>query len=222
VTWKERMVSLKGVWGIALLAVLVMGGIYSGIFTPTEAGAAGAAGALLIGVALRRLSRRNLWQALLDTGRTTGMVFIIIVGILIFVRFLAITRVPYDIGEFLAGLPVPAVVILIGMLLLYLVLGAFMDAIGMLLLTLPVVFPTAMALGFDPIWFGILVVIMCEIGLLTPPVGLNIYVVKGLAPHIPLEDMFRGVIPFVLTMFVVIALLVIFPQIVLFLPNLMK
>jgi tripartite ATP-independent transporter DctM subunit len=222
VTWRERMVSLKGVWGVVFLAGLVMGGIYSGIFTPTEAGAAGAAGALIIGVALRRLSRGNLGQALLDTGRTTGMVFIIIVGILIFVRFLAITRVPYDIGEFLAGLPVPPVVILIGILLLYLVLGAFMDAIGMLLLTLPIIFPLSQSLGFDPIWFGILVVIMCEIGLLTPPVGLNIYVVKGVAPHIPLEDMFRGVIPFVLTMFVVIALLVAFPQIVLFLPNTMR
>jgi tripartite ATP-independent transporter DctM subunit len=222
VTWKERVASLKGVWGVVFLAGLVMGGIYSGIFTPTEAGAAGAAGALLIGVALRRLSRVNLGQALLDTGRTTGMVFIIIVGILIFVRFLAITRVPYDIGEFLAGLPVSPLVILIGILALYLVLGAFMDAIGMLLLTLPIIFPLSQALGFDPIWFGILVVIMCEIGLLTPPVGLNIYVVKGVAPHIPLEDMFRGVIPFVLTMFVVIALLIIFPQIALILPDTMR
>ncbi|MEE9202596.1 MAG: TRAP transporter large permease subunit, partial [Dehalococcoidia bacterium] len=119
-------------------------------------------------------------------------------------------------------LPVSPLVILVGILLLYLVLGAFMDAIGMLLLTLPIIFPLSQSLGFDPIWFGILVVIMCEIGLLTPPVGLNIYVVKGVAPHIPLEDMFRGVIPFVLTMFVVIALLVAFPQIVLILPNTMR
>jgi tripartite ATP-independent transporter DctM subunit len=222
VTWKERLVSLKGVWGIVVLAALVMGGIYTGVFTPTEAGAAGAAGALLIGVTLRRLSRGNLGHALLDTGRTTGMVFIIIVGILIFVRFLAITRVPYDIGTFLADLPVPPVVILIGMLALYLVLGAFMDAIGMLLLTLPILYPASQALGFDPTWFGIMVVIMCEIGLLTPPVGLNIYVVKGVAPHIPLEDMFRSVTPFVLTMFVVIALLIIFPQIVLILPDTMR
>ncbi|MEE9202821.1 MAG: TRAP transporter large permease subunit, partial [Dehalococcoidia bacterium] len=117
VTWKQRLVSLKGVWGVIFLAGLVMGGIYSGIFTPTEAGAAGAAGALLIGVALRRLSRGNLGQALLDTGRTTGMVFIIIVGILIFVRFLAYTRVPYDRGEFLAALPVSPLVILVGILL---------------------------------------------------------------------------------------------------------
>lgn len=222
VTWKERFISLKGVWGIALLAIIVMGGIYTGVFTPTEAGAAGALGALIIGLATRRMGRSSMWQALVETGRTTSMVFIIIVGILIFVRFLALTRVPYEISEFLGGLPVPPLLILIGILLLYLVLGMFMDAIGMLLLTLPVVFPISLALGFNPIWFGIIVVIMCEVGLITPPVGLNVYVVRGIATHIPLTDMFRGVIPFVITMLVVVALLIAFPQIVLFLPNLMK
>lgn len=219
VTWRERIIGLKAAWATGLVALLVMGGIYSGIFTPTEAGAAGAAVLLVIGLARRRLGWHSLKESLLQAGRTTCSIFIIVVGVLILSQFLAITRVSYQAGAFLAGLPIPPVLILVCMLVLYLFLGMFMESVAMMVLTLPILFPASQALGFDPTWFGILVVLMCEIGLLTPPVGLNCFIVQAAAPHVPLNEIFRGVFPFLITMFVLIALLITFPQIVLFLPN---
>ncbi len=222
VTWTQRLVSLKGAWGISLVAILVLGGIYTGIFTPTEAGSIGAVGTLIIALAKRRLTRKNLWESLTDTGRSVCMIFIVVSGMLIFTRLMAITRVTYTVSEIVTGLPAHPLVILAVILSIYLVLGCFLDSWGMLVLTLPIIFPASQALGFDPIWFGIIVVIMVEVGLLTPPVGMNIFMVRGAAPHLRTEDIFRGALPFFLSMILVIVLLIAFPQIVLFLPNLMR
>ncbi len=221
VTWKQRWMSLKGLWGIGILAVIIMGGIYSGITTPNEAGALGAGGALLLVILRRRFSWSMLMKTLEETAVSTGMVFIIIVGAMVFVRFLALTGLPNAIADFLITLPIHPLVILVAILVLYLALGAVIETIGMLLLTLPIVFPAMGALGFDPIWFGILVVIMCEIGMLTPPVGLTLYVVKSLSPpQITLRNVFVGCVPFYsMIMLVVIPLLIIFPNLVLYIPN---
>ena len=221
VSWKERFFALKGTWGVLTLIFLIIGGIYSGIFTPTEAGGAGAFGAFLMALTMRRLSLARLKESLLETGRTTIMIFSIIVGVLIFVRFLALTGLPLAFAEFILSLPLPRTVILLLILSVYIFLGMFLDAIGMLMLTLPIVFPAVVALGYDPIWFGIIVVKMCEICLITPPVGLNCYVVRSVAPDIPLEDIFRGILPFLALDILTVALFIVFPQIVTFLPSTM-
>ena len=218
VSWKEKLKALKGTWGVLVLIVLIIGGIYSGIFTPTEAGGAGAFSAFLMALAMRRLSLARLKESLLETGRTTIMIFSIIVGVLIFVRFLALTGLPSSFAEFVIALPIPKLLIILLLMSLYVFLGMFLDAIGMMMLTLPIIFPAVMALGYDPIWFGIIIVKMCEICLITPPVGLNVYIVRSVAPDIPLEEIFRGIIPFVAMDVLTVALFIAFPQIITFLP----
>jgi len=219
--WKSRVISLKNTWGIVAILTLMLGGIYTGIFTPTEAGGAGAAGVLLIGILTRRLNFKKFKMALMETGRATVMIFAIIVGILIFVRFLALTGLPAAFSEMVVALPVPRIFILGGILGLFVFLGMFLDLIGMMLLALPIVFPPIVALGYDPIWFGVIVVKMGEICLITPPVGLNVYVVNSVAPDIPSQTIFKGIIPFLLMDFLTLAVLIAFPQIVTFLPSLM-
>jgi tripartite ATP-independent transporter DctM subunit len=218
-SWKERFVSLRRTWGVLLLIFLVIGGIYSGIFTPTEAGGAAAFSAFLMALFMRRLTIERLKESLLETGRTTIMIFSIIVGVLIFVRFLALTGLPSSFAEFILGLQVPRLLILLMILSVYIFLGMFLDAIGMLMLTLPIIFPAVVSLGYDPIWFGIIAVKMCEICLITPPVGLNCYIVRSVAPDIPLEEIFRGIIPFVAMDILTVALFIVFPQIITFLPS---
>jgi tripartite ATP-independent transporter DctM subunit len=218
-TWNEKLRSLKGTWGVLLLIVLIIGGIYSGVFTPTEAGGAGAFSAFLMALAMRRLTLARLKESLLETGRTTIMIFSIIVGVLIFVRFLALTGLPSSFADFIIALPLPRLLIILLLMSLYVFLGMFLDAIGMMMLTLPIIFPAVMALGYDPIWFGIIIVKMCEICLITPPVGLNVYIVRSVAPDIPLEEIFRGIIPFVVMDVLTVALFITFPQIITFLPN---
>jgi tripartite ATP-independent transporter DctM subunit len=217
-SWKERIYSLKGTWGVLLLIVLVIGGIYSGVFTPTEAGGAGAFSAFIMALAMRRLTLARLKESLLETGRTTIMIFSIIVGVLIFVRFLALTGLPSSFADFIIALPIPRLLIILLLMSLYVFLGMFLDAIGMMMLTLPIIFPAVMALGYDPIWFGIIIVKMCEICLITPPVGLNVYIVRSVAPDIPLEEIFRGIVPFVAMDVLTVALFIAFPQIITFLP----
>jgi len=221
-SWRERLSSLKNTWGMVAILTLMLGGIYTGIFTPTEAGGAGAAGVFIIGFAARRLNLEKLKMALLDTGRATVMIFAIIVGILIFVRFLALTGLPAAFSDAVVALPVPRIVILSGILGLFVFLGMFLDLIGMMLLALPIVFPPIVALGYDPIWFGVIVVKMGEICLITPPVGLNVYVVNSVAPDIPSQTIFKGIIPFLSMDFLTLAVLIAFPQIVTFLPSLMS
>ncbi len=219
--WKIRLISLKSTWGIVAILALMLGGIYTGVFTPTEAGGAGAAGVFFIGLFTRRLDFKKFKAALMETGRATVMIFAIIVGILIFVRFLALTGLPAAFSEMVVALPVPRIFILGGILGLFVFLGMFLDLIGMMLLALPIVFPPIIALGYDPIWFGVIVVKMGEICLITPPVGLNVYVVNSVAPDIPSQTIFKGIIPFLCMDFLTLALLIAFPQIVTFLPSLM-
>jgi tripartite ATP-independent transporter DctM subunit len=215
----EALRSLRYVWGIGLLFILVIGGLYIGVFTPTEAGAAGAAGAFAIALFSMRLTWSNLFESLLETARSTVMIFLIIIGVLIFMRFLAISGVSRAFIEAVEGLSVPRWIILSGFLAFYVVLGMFMDAIGMLTLTLPLMFPIIVGLGYHPIWFGIIAVKMCEICLITPPIGLNVYMVHGVAPDIPLEEIFKGIIPFLAMDILTLVILVIFPQIALYLPS---
>lgn len=219
VPWKARLISLKGTWGVLILIVLIIGGIYSGVFTPTEAGAAGAFGAFVMALAMRKLSMAKFKESLLETGRTTIMIFSVIVGVLILVRFLALSGLPASFTRFVVELPLPPLAILLLILVIYFFLGMFLDAIGMMMLTLPMVFPAVVALRFDPIWFGIIIVKMCEICLITPPVGLNVYVVQSVAPDIPLEEIFRGILPFVAMDVLTVGVLIAIPEIVTFLPN---
>lgn len=219
ITWAERFKSVQGVWGIAVLITIVLGGIYTGFATPSEAAGIGALGAFVM--ALRRMRLGDLKLALLDTARTSAMIFAIIVGVLIFVRFLAFSGMPSTLANAIIGLDVNRYVILVAILGLYLVLGMFLDGIGMLLLTIPIVLPAVIGLGFNPIFFGVLVVRMIEIGLITPPVGLNVYVLKGVAPDISMGDIFRGCGWFVVVDIINVAILIAFPQIILFIPEAM-
>ena len=219
VSLKAKFIALKRTWGVLVLIVLIIGGIYSGVFTPTEAGGAGAFGAFLMALFMRRLTKERLKESLLETGRTTIMIFAIIVGVLIFVRFLALTGLPDTFTQFVLDLPIPPGLILVLILCIYVFLGMFLDAIGMMMLTLPMVFPAVTGLGYDPIWFGIIVVKMCEICLITPPVGLNCYIVRSVAPDIPLEEIFRGILPFLAMDILTVAVLIAFPQIITFLPS---
>jgi tripartite ATP-independent transporter DctM subunit len=219
VSWKKRFYALKGTWGVLLLIFLIIGGIYSGVFTPTEAGGAGAFSAFLMALFMRRLTLERLKESLLETGRTTIMIFSIIVGVLIFVRFLALTGLPATFSQFVLDLPLPRLIVILLIMSIYVFLGMFLDAIGMMMLTLPIVFPAVVALGYDPIWFGIIIVKMCEICLITPPVGLNCYIVRSVAPDIPLEEIFRGIIPFVAMDVLTVALFIAFPDIITFLPS---
>jgi tripartite ATP-independent transporter DctM subunit len=217
ITWTDRFVSLKGVWGMLVIILLVMGSMYTGLATPTEAAGIGAIGAMLM--ALPRINFRDFVGAMVETVRTTALIFAIIAGVLIFVHFLGFTGTPAAVANWIAHLDVPPMVVLIGILVLYLILGMFIDGIGMVLLTVPILLPTIKALGIDPIVFGILVVRMVEIGLMTPPVGLNVYVLKGVAKDVSMGDIFRGCGWFVAVDIVNIAILLAFPQIILIVPQ---
>lgn len=219
VPFREKMKSLAGVRGMVILIVLVMGSIYSGIATPTEAAGVGAAGAFLL--ALPRMKGLDFWNACLETARTTSLIFAIIAGVLIYVHFLGFTGMPAMVAEWIVSLDISPTVVLICILALYLVLGMFLDGIGMLLLTVPIILPTIKQLGIDPIVFGVLVVRMVEIGLITPPVGLNVYVLKGVARGVPMSDMFKGCGWFVLVDLINVAILIAFPSIILLIPSTM-
>ncbi len=219
---KDMLASLTGVWGMLALFLLVIGGLYMGVFTPTEAGAIGAFGAFIIVLARRRLTRASLIAALTDSLRTTCFALTILIGAMIFSVFLTVSGLPSAIAGWITGLGFSPLVILVIILLMYVPLGALMDSLPMILLTLPIVFPIIVSLGFDPIFFGVLLVVMGEMALITPPVGMNAYIVQGVAGDVPLDEVFRGLVPFVVVMAVGVALLVAFPQISLFLPNMMK
>jgi len=221
VNWGERARSLQGVWPLIGVIFVILGGIYFGWMTPTEAGACGAFIVFVMALARREMNWANLKDALYETSKLTVMIFTIIWGVMIFVRFLGFTGLPREFALWISGLPVDPLLILLLILAAYVILGMFMDAIGMLLLTLPVVFPAILALGYDPIWFGIILVKMVEICLITPPIGLNCFVVSGVRPEIPLEDIFRGVMPFFIADLLTVAVLIAFPDLVLFLPNTM-
>lgn len=222
ITAKEKLMALGNVWAVLLLFMLVIGGIYGGIFTPTEAGAVGAFGACLLMLMKGKLTRQNFAGALWETGQTTAMVFFIFIGATIFGYLLAVSQLPMQIAAGIAALPLNRYAILTGILFMFIVLGCIMDTLAIIMLVVPIVFPAILKLGFDPIWFGVLMVRISEIGLITPPVGLNVYVIQGVAKEVPLSTIFRGVVPFLIADFIAVSLLIAFPQISLFLPNLMK
>jgi len=218
---RERMVALARSGTLIGIIVLVIGGIYLGIFTETEAAAAGALLTMLYAMARGTLTRPEMVTALLDTMKTTALVFLILIGAFFFTPFLALTHIPADLSSLLTGLALPPLAILVLILLVYVVLGTFLEGFAMLVLTLPIVFPIVTALGYDPIWFGIIVVIVLEMGLIDPPVGINVFVVKGIAPDVPMGQIFAGIMPFWLAMIVCVAILIAFPQIAMILPNTM-
>jgi tripartite ATP-independent transporter DctM subunit len=221
-SWREKLTAIKDIWGVLILFLVVMGGIYGGILTPTEAAAAGAFSAFLIALLRRRVTRQNLSTAFMNTLTVTGFVFIIIIGAVLFGYFMAASGVSMALADFVSSLPVSPLGILIAILLLYLILGSLMDAFAMVLITMPILFPVILILGFDPIWFGVLVVIMMEMGMITPPIGMNVFVIKGIARDVPMYTIFQGALPFVFAMGICVAIIVAFPQIALFLPNVMK
>lgn len=220
-TFIEKLQALPKVSGVFAVVGVILGGIYLGWMTPTES--AGVATAIILAMALfKKIGLRDFHNGLLDTVRTTVMIFMVLWGVMIFVRFLAFTGLPGEVTELVINLDVPRWVVLIGIIVMYLLLGMILDGLGMMMLTLPVVFPAIVGLGYDPIWFGILLVKLIEIGVVTPPVGLNCYVVNGIRPDIPLQSVFRGVTPFLIGEIFIIAIIVLFPDLILLLPNMMN
>ncbi len=220
-TMWEKVKSLRGSWMVLVLFLLVIGGIYAGIFSPGEAAGIGAFGAFAIALIRRRLNWTKFKDSLSDALSTSAMIFLIMLGANIFGYFLAVTGLPQALADAMLGLEVSKYVILLIILIVYIVLGMFMDSMAMILITIPIFYPVAMQLGFDPIWFGIVVVVVCEIGLITPPVGMNLYVIKGISEDVAMSKVFRGATPFILTDFVFTAVLVAFPILATFLPSIM-
>jgi C4-dicarboxylate transporter DctM subunit len=220
--WKERIASLTGVIETFILFIIVMGGLFAGLFTPTEAAAIGAFGTLLIALIGRNLSWRGLIRSLDETTRVSCMIFVIVAGATVFGHFLAVTGIPANVGIWVSGLSLPPPVIIGLILLVYLVLGCLMDSLAMIMLTIPIFFPVVTTLGYDPIWFGVIIVLVTEMGVITPPVGINVYVVAGVARDVPLHIIFKGATHLLMALLVTAVLLILFPQIATYLPSLMK
>jgi C4-dicarboxylate transporter DctM subunit len=218
-TWAERRAALRDVWATLLLFAFVIGGLYGGLFTATEAAGAGAGGAFLIGLARGRLSRADIMRSLLETTRTTAAVFTVLIGALLFGYFLTVTQTPQKVTELLAGLGIGKYGVLALIMVMYLVLGCLMDALAMIILTVPIVFPVIKELGFDPIWFGVIIVMTVELGLIHPPVGMNIFVIKSVIEDVKMSTMFYGVMPFIITDLLRLIILIAFPIIALWLPS---
>jgi C4-dicarboxylate transporter DctM subunit len=217
--WPERLQALKEVWAPLLLFAFVIGGLYGGLFTATEAGGMGAGGAFIIGFLRGRLGRAEIKKSLLEATRTSAAVFTILIGALLFGYFLTITQTPQKVTELLTSLGIGKYGVLILILLMYLVLGCLMDAMAMIILTVPIVFPVIVQLGFDPIWFGVIIVMTVEIGLIHPPVGMNVFVIKSMVPDIDFTTIFKGVLPFVAALIFALIVIVVFPQMATWLPS---
>ena len=222
ITWKERLLSLRNTWAVLLVFALVMGGIYFGVFTPTEAGAVGATSLFIIALSRRKLSMAKLIDSLKETARVTIMLLFIICGALVFSYFLAVSQVPPVLLGFIADMEVSRYVILAIIIFILLLLGCVMDVGAMLVLTMPIIYPIIKTLNFDPIWFGVICVLMMNAGLITPPIGMNVYVTAGIAKDVKMTTVFRGVLPFVIAIIIVSILVTVFPQIALFLPSMMN
>jgi len=218
---RERLRSLWGLGEMFGIFAIVMGGLFKGVFTPTEAGAIGAFSTLMLAIIRRQISWSAFCQALVETTRISCMVLVIVTGATVFGHFLAITRIPFELAGWVKGLPLPAWGIMGVIIFIYLIGGCFMDALALILLTINIFFPVAVeTLGYDPIWFGVIIVMVTEMGVITPPVGVNVYVVSGVAKDVPLEVIFKGIFPLLLALITAVILMVIFPQIALFLPGL--
>ena len=218
-TWREKLTAGKDLWPVAILALLVLGGIWGGVFSPTEAGGIGAFSALLIGLGRKQLTIQNVIFSLKETIKMTSMVFTILIGAMIFNYLIVVSELSMELARFVGALPWPPMGILVAILVVYLILGCLMDTVAMTVLTLPIFLPLLISLNFDLVWFGVVFTIMCEMALITPPIGMNVFVISGVAKDVPMYDIFRGVIPFWVAMMICEALVVAFPQIALFLPN---
>jgi C4-dicarboxylate transporter, DctM subunit len=217
--WSERLQDLKNVWAPMVLFLFVIGGLYGGFFTPTEAGGVGASGAFILGVLRGKLNRTNTKEALLQATRTAAAVFTVLIGALLFGYFLTITESPQKLTAFLTSLGVGRYGVLAMIMVMYLILGCLMDAMAMIILTVPIIFPVVIALGFDPIWFGIIIVMTVELGLIHPPVGMNVFVIKSVVKDVSFTTIFKGVLPFVVTDIIRLIILIAFPVIALWLPS---
>ena len=218
---KEKIYSLKDTWSILLLFFIVIGGLYTGWFTPTEAGGVGAFGAFAITIIKGRLTWKNLTGSLAETTRTTAFVFAILIGANIFGYFLTISQIPDQLSTWIASMGLNRYFVLVMLIAVYIIMGMFMEGMAILILTIPIIFPLVLGMGFDPIWFGVIITLTMEMSLITPPVGINVFVISGVAKDVPMYTIFRGIFPFWIAMAVCIIMLILFPQIVLFLPGTM-
>jgi C4-dicarboxylate transporter, DctM subunit len=221
-TWRARLVAMRDVWEVLVLFVIVIGGLYLGLATPVESAAFGAVGALLFGVGKRTLHWQGLLAALDETVRTTAMVFFIVIGADLFGYFMALSQMPMQLAAWLGRLQAAPVVVLWSIIVTYIVLGALMDELAMILLTVPIFFPVITAIGYDPIWFGVIIVVVVQIGLIAPPVGLNVFVIGGMARDVPLATIYRGIMPFLVAQIVLLILLTLWPGMALLLPGTMQ
>jgi tripartite ATP-independent transporter DctM subunit len=220
--WPARWLALRDVWAVAALFAFVMGGIYGGLFTATEGAGMGAFGAMVFALGRRALTWRTLYLALLESARTTAMLFMILIGALVFAEFVNITTMPADLKAFVTRFELHPSLVMGAICAIYVVLGTAMEELSMVLLTLPVFFPVVVHLGFDPVWFGVVIVCVVEIGLISPPVGMNLFVLKTLLPEVSTGTVFRGVLPFMWADVIRLGLLVLFPWLALWLPGLMR
>lgn len=220
-SWSERLRSLTGIIDAGLLFALTIGGLMLGWFSPTQAGSIGASGALVIGLFRGGLNFRRTVGAARDGLRTSCMVLFILIGGAVFSKFLAISNLPFLLGDWVEGLPLSPLAIMAVIILLYFVGGFFMDGMALIIVTIPIFFPVVVQLGFDPIWFGVIIVLVSEMGVITPPVGVNVFIIKGIAPEVPLETIFRGIFPFLYALLILTTLIVIFPSIATILPDLL-
>ncbi|NWH04124.1 TRAP transporter large permease [Desulfobacter latus] len=225
-SWTERLKALLGLSETLMIFALVVGGIFYGLFTPTEAASVGAFGVLLIAVIKRQLTWKGFVKSLMETLTTSCMVLMLITGAVIFGKFLAVTRIPFEIASWVSGLSMAPALVIAVIIFIYFIGGCFMDALAFVTLTVPIFFPVVMELGYDPIWFGIIIVMVTEMGVITPPVGINVYVVYGVAKNVlshnvALEKIFKGITPFLIALIIGVIILIAFPAIILFLPHLM-
>jgi C4-dicarboxylate transporter, DctM subunit len=219
---RDKLMALKDVWGAAALFLLVIGGLYFGVFSPTEAAGIGAVGALALSILNGSFGREMLTKSLLDTVKTTAQIFTILIGAILFNNFLILASMPSIVSGWITGLPLGKLAILLVIIGMYFILGCLLDSLAMILLTIPIVFPIVTALGYDPVWFGIIIVMVVELGLITPPIGMNVFVIKGIAREVPLYSIFRGVTPFIVAQIILIVVLIAFPGIALWLPSTMS
>jgi tripartite ATP-independent transporter DctM subunit len=224
-TWKEKLRSLGGTIDTVAVFGLVMGGLFAGLFTPTEAAAVGAAGVLAVSVLRRQLNWQGFVKSLYETLRTSCMIMFLIAGAVVFGKFLAVTRIPFNLASWIGGFDLPPFLIMTAVVGVYLIGGCIMDAMALIMLTIPIFYPLVIDMGYDPIWFGVIIVLVTQMGVITPPVGINVYVVFGVAKsfagEVTLESIFKGILPFLIAIIIGIVIMTVFPQVILVLPNLM-
>ncbi len=217
--WRQKIRGLTGIIEMVIIFGLVIGGLFSGLFSPTQAGAAGAAAAIIIGLVRKQLSFKLFWFAVKDTLQITAMIMVVVAGAIVFGHFMAITQMPFFVSDYIGGLAIHPMAVMGLIILMYIIAGCFMDSLALIMLTVPILFPLVMKLGFDPIWFGVIIVLVTDIGVITPPVGINVFVIKGVVPDVPIAEIFKGTVPFLIGMIAITILIVFFPIIATWLPS---